>query len=108
MFEKCTLIWFHLNKNGQKVVKNQRIRSLKKKWPVEMVEKFLSNKFGVNPLDGFRENEYYTQTADARVTTHSSPACSRTKQSYIVKTRKEREVAPQNQSLVTIYSFVQQ
>lgn len=69
MFEKCTLIWFHLNKNGQKVVKNQRIRSLKKKWPVEMVEKFLSNKFGVNPLDGFRENEYYTQTADARVTT---------------------------------------
>ncbi len=57
-----------------------------------MVDRYLSVKFGVNPLDGFRENVYgwtdgWTdgrtddgRTTDARVTTVAL-LCSSTKQS---------------------------
>ncbi len=44
-----------------------------------MVDRYLSVKFGVNPLDGFRENDVYGRT-DARVTTVAL-LCSSTKQS---------------------------
>ena len=30
----------------------------------DMVDKYLSPKFGVNPLDGFRENDVYERTDD--------------------------------------------
>ncbi len=50
-----------------------------------MVDRYLSVKFGVNPLDGFRENDVYGRTTDdgrtdARVTTVAL-LCSSTKQS---------------------------
>ncbi len=60
-----------------------------------MVDRYLSVKFGVNPLDGFRENDVYgltdgrrtdgrttdgRRTTDARVTTVAL-LCSSTKQS---------------------------
>ncbi len=31
-----------------------------------MVDRYLSVKFGVNPLDGFRENDVYGRTDDGR------------------------------------------
>ncbi len=31
-----------------------------------MVDRYLSVKFGVNPLDGFRENDVYGRTTDGR------------------------------------------
>ncbi len=49
-----------------------------------MVARYLSLKFGVNPLDGFRENDVYRRTyrrtMDARVMTVAL-LCSSTKQS---------------------------
>ncbi len=50
-----------------------------------MVDRYLSVKFGVNALDGFRENDVYgrtdgRRTTDARVTTVAL-LCSSTKQS---------------------------
>ncbi len=52
-----------------------------------MVDRYLSVTFGVNPLDGFRENDVYgrrtdgrRRTTDARVTTVAL-LCSSTKQS---------------------------
>ncbi len=48
------------------------------------MDRYLSVKFGVNPLDGFRENDVYGRTGgrttDARVTTVAL-LCSSTKQS---------------------------
>ncbi len=54
------------------------------------MDRYLSVKFGVNPLDGFRENDVYgrtdgrtddgRRTTDARVTTVAL-LCSSTKQS---------------------------
>ncbi len=35
-----------------------------KKWSGDMVDRYLSVKFGVNPLDGFRENDVYGRTDD--------------------------------------------
>ena len=51
-----------------------------------MVDRYLSVKFGVNPLDGFRENDVYGQTDDGRQTTDAhvmtvALLCSSTKQS---------------------------
>ncbi len=45
-----------------------------------MVGRYLSVNFGVNLLDGFRENDVYGQTTDARVATVAL-LCSSTKQS---------------------------
>ncbi len=45
-----------------------------------MVDRYLSVKFGVNLLDGFRKNDVYGRTTDARVTTVAL-LCSSTKQS---------------------------
>ncbi len=33
-----------------------------------MMDRYLSVKFGVNPLDGFRENDVYERTTDGRWT----------------------------------------
>ena len=44
------------------------------------MDRYMSVKFGVNPLDGFRENGVYGRTTDARVTTVAL-LCSSTKQS---------------------------
>ena len=45
-----------------------------------MVDRYLSVKFGVNPLDGFRENDVYGRTTDAHVMTVAL-LCSSAKQS---------------------------
>ncbi len=34
-----------------------------------MVDRYLSLKFSVNPLDGFRENDVYRRRTDGRTTT---------------------------------------
>ncbi len=39
-----------------------------------MVDRYLSVKFGVNPLDGFRENDVYGRTDDGRPRDDSSSA----------------------------------
>ncbi len=47
----------------------------------DMVDRYLSSKFGANPLDGFRENDIYT---DGRTDDHVMRVallCSSTKQS---------------------------
>ncbi len=58
-----------------------------------MVDRYLSVKFGVNPLDGFRENDVYGRTDDGR-TTDGNPtsgfAIGKTNTSYIWKTRRHR------------------
>ncbi len=50
-----------------------------------MVDRYLSVKFGVNPLDGFRETDVYGRTDDGRTTdarvTTVALLCSSTKQS---------------------------
>ncbi len=51
-----------------------------------MVDRYLSVKFGVNPLDGFRDNNVYGRTDDGRTTTDArvmtvALLCSSTKQS---------------------------
>ncbi len=38
-----------------------------------MVDKYLSVKFGVNPLDGFRENDAYGRRTDERTTDDGCP-----------------------------------
>ncbi len=45
-----------------------------------MVNRYMSVKFGVKPLGGFRENDVYGRTTDARVTTVAL-LCSSTKHS---------------------------
>ena len=45
-----------------------------------MVDRYVSQKFGVNPLDGFWENDVYGWTTDAHVMTVAL-LCSNTKQS---------------------------
>ncbi len=39
-----------------------------------MVDRYLSVKFGVNPLDGFQENDVYGRTDDGRPRDDSSSA----------------------------------
>ncbi len=53
----------------KKIVKNQKFKILKNKQKLsgDMVDRYLSVKFGVNPLDGFRENDVYGQTDDGRM-----------------------------------------
>ncbi len=50
-----------------------------------MVDRYLSVKFGVNPLDSFRENDVYGRTDGRRMTdacvTTVALLCSSTKQS---------------------------
>ena len=51
-----------------------------------MADRYLSVKFGVNPLDGFRENDVYGRRTDGRTTTDArvttvALVCSSTKQS---------------------------
>ncbi len=45
-------------------MKNEKFKILKKqkKWSGDMVDRYLSVKFGVNPLHGFRENDVYGRT----------------------------------------------
>ncbi len=69
-FEYVFPILSYVNENEKKIVQNQEIKIWKKKrkenWSGDMVDRYLSLKLGVNPLDGFRENYVYGQTADAR------------------------------------------
>ncbi len=37
------------------------------------MDRYLSVKFGVNPLDGFRENDVYGRTDDGRTTDDGRP-----------------------------------
>ncbi len=58
----------------KKIIKNKEFEILKNKTKNnsgDMVDRYLSPKFGVNRLDGFRENDVYgrTTTTDARATT---------------------------------------
>ena len=48
-------IWSYVNENGKKtIIKNKKINKiLKKKRSGDMVDRYLSLKFCVNPLDGF-------------------------------------------------------
>ena len=46
-------------KKNHKKIKNLKFWKTKKKWSGDMVDRYLSVKFGVNPLDGFRENDVY-------------------------------------------------
>ncbi len=49
-----------------------------------MMDRYLSVKFGVNPLDGFRENDVYGRTTNGRTdacVTTVALLCSSTKQS---------------------------
>ncbi len=83
---------------GHMLTKTKKIRKkfkiLKKKWSGDMMDRYLSPKFGVNPLDGFRESDVYgrtttptpTTTDDRRRTTDNRMTtvallCSSTKQS---------------------------
>ncbi len=60
-------IWSYVNKNEKKIIKNQKFKILKKKkWSGDMVDRYLSVKFGVIPLGGFRENDVYGWTTDGR------------------------------------------
>ncbi len=58
-FEMFTLIWYNVNENeNNRKKKNQKFKFLKtKKWFGDMLDRYLPLKFGVNPPDGFRENE---------------------------------------------------
>ncbi len=38
-----------------------------------MVDRYLLVNFGVNPLDGFRENDVYGRTTDGRTTDDGRP-----------------------------------
>ncbi len=57
-------------------MKNQEFKILKnkKEWSGDMVDRYLSVKFGVNPLYGFRENDVYGRTDDGRPRDDSSSA----------------------------------
>ncbi len=55
-----------LTKTKQNDKKNQKFKILKKKWSGHMVDRYLSVKLGVNPLDGFRENDVYGRMTDGR------------------------------------------
>ncbi len=78
-FEIFTPIWSYVNENEKKIAKNQKFKILKKKWSGDMVDRYLSQKFGVNPLDGFRENDVHGRTTDAHVMAVAL-LCSSTKQ----------------------------
>ena len=64
-----------LKKMKKKIVKNKKIKILKnkqtnkqkKKRSGDIVDRYLSVKFGINPLDGFQENDVYGRTADIQV-----------------------------------------
>ncbi len=79
-FEGFSPIWSHVNE--QKIVKITNAKFGKKKWSGDMVDRYLSPKFGINSFSGIRENDVYgrRRTTDARVTTVALP-CSSTKQS---------------------------
>ncbi len=49
----------------------------------DMIDSYLSPKFGFNPLDGFSESDVYGRTTDARVTTVAL-LCSSTKSQKLV------------------------
>ncbi len=50
-----------------------------------MVDRYLSQKFGVNPLDGFWENDVYERTTDVAHVMTVALLCSITKQSKKIK-----------------------
>ncbi len=75
--EIFTTIWSYVKENEKKIVNNQKFKILKnkkKKWSGDMVDRYLSVKFGANPLDGFRENDVYGRTDDGRPHHDSSSA----------------------------------
>ncbi len=61
-FEIFSPIWSHVNENEKKSLKNKIFKKLKKKCSGDMMDRYLSPKFGVNPLDGFRESDVYGWT----------------------------------------------
>ena len=71
-------MWSYVNENENKIVKNQKIKFLKnkqtnkQKWYEDILDRYLSSKFGVNPLDGFRENDVHGRTTDAYNLRHDS------------------------------------
>ncbi len=83
-FEGFFPMWSHVNENEKKNREKSKMQNFeKKKWSGDMVNKYLSTKFGINLLDRFRENGFYGRTdgrMDARVTTVAL-LCSSTKQS---------------------------
>ena len=53
-FEIFTPIWSYVIENEENR-KKSKILNFEKKWSGDMVDRYLSVKFGVNPFDGFRE-----------------------------------------------------
>ncbi len=68
-FEIFTPILSYLNENEKKNRKKSKIlyfEKQNKKRSGDMVDRYLSVKFGVIPLGGFRENDVYGRTDDGR------------------------------------------
>ncbi len=66
-------------KNRKQNLKNLKYFEKPNKWSGDMVDRYMSLKFGVKPLDGFREDDVYGRT-DAHVMAVAL-LCSSTNQS---------------------------
>ena len=51
----------------KRIIKKLNFEKQNNKWSGNMVDRYLSLKFGVNPLDGFRENDVYGRTDGRRM-----------------------------------------
>ncbi len=70
-FEIFSPIWSHVKENEKKIRKKSKIKNFEKqkKWSGDMVDRYLSPKFGINSFSGFRENDVDGRTDDGRTTT---------------------------------------
>ncbi len=66
LFELFSLLWSNVHEKNRKKIKNLNCEKRKKEiWSGNMVDRYLSPKCGVNPLDGFRESGVYGRTTTA-------------------------------------------
>ncbi len=49
-----------------KIVKKNINKNFEKKWSGDMVDRYMSPKFGVDSFSGIRENDVYGRTTDGR------------------------------------------